>query len=198
MADEDGGRPQILRAAIRLGRPSRWAAFILGLLGMAAGGLAAFRAHLEAPPVALLAGGLILVLIGLGGTMPTRLKIGDNEAEWMQERAMVAQALKEEVQAQPSSEVFTEEGSDAVLLVDREQVSGFNLNRLLGRVAEVAPQVAEPAIEAYEPEDYYKRFASALVNSVMADVNNDRRRQRVLGPPARTVSSLQFSTGLLQ
>jgi hypothetical protein len=95
MADEDWDKPQVLRAAVQLTRPMRWAALALGLAGLGAGGAAVFITHLEAGPVALLAAGLVLALIGLGGVMPTRLKIGDNEAEWMQERAMVTGVLKE-------------------------------------------------------------------------------------------------------
>jgi hypothetical protein len=192
MADEDWDKPQVLRAAVQLTRPMRWAALALGLAGLGAGGAAVFITHLEAGPVALLAAGLVLALIGLGGVMPTRLKIGDNEAEWMQERAMVTGVLKEEVQAQLSSEVFTEEGSDAELRPGREQVNGLNLDRFLGRMAQVAPEVAAPAIEAYEPEEYYRRFVSALLTSVMADVNSERRRRRDLGLSVREVGSLQF------
>jgi hypothetical protein len=31
MADEEGGKPQVLRAAIKLGKAQRWAAFMLGV-----------------------------------------------------------------------------------------------------------------------------------------------------------------------
>jgi hypothetical protein len=59
-------------------------------------------------------------------------------------------------------------------------------------MAQVAPEVAAPAIEAYEPEEYYRRFVSALLTSVMADVNSERRRRRDLGLSVREVGSLQF------
>src|ERR1700722_4583724 len=105
VADEDSGIPQLLRSATRLGRPSRWAAFILGLAGMGAGGLAAFKAHLEAPPVALLAVGLILAIVGLAGVLPTRLKIGDNEAEFYQEQQrQVAKVLSRELESATPAE----------------------------------------------------------------------------------------------
>jgi hypothetical protein len=130
VVDEDSDRPQTLRAAVRLGKPSRWAAFVLGLAGVGAGALASFKAHLEAPPVALLAVGLILVLVGLAGVLPTRLKVGDNEAEFYQERErQVADVLRKEV--------------EAVTLGDKARVA-----EIVDRVAEVAPEVAAPAQSA--------------------------------------------------
>ncbi len=54
----------------------------LGLIGLGAGGVAVFVTHLEAGPVALLVVGFLFLLIGMSGRMPSRLKIGDNEAAW--------------------------------------------------------------------------------------------------------------------
>jgi hypothetical protein len=61
-----------------------WRAFIsaIGLAALGAGALAVFVTHLEAGPVALLVVGLILLLIGAGGRLPNRLKVGENEAAW--------------------------------------------------------------------------------------------------------------------
>jgi hypothetical protein len=138
MADEDGearsapeARP--LRGAIELRRPMRWAALALGLAGLGSGGASVFITHLEAGPVALLAVGLILALVGLSGVLPTRLKVGDNEAEWMQERAAVAGILKDQAASAPAE--------------DREKVED-----LVDRVAAVAPEVAGPAISVFDGE----------------------------------------------
>ena len=55
---------------------------LLGLAGLAAGGIAVFVTRLEAGPVALLLVGLVLLLVGIGGRLPSRLRVGDNEAAW--------------------------------------------------------------------------------------------------------------------
>jgi hypothetical protein len=52
----------------------------LGLAGLGCGGVAVFTTQLEAGPVALLAVGLVLLLIGVGGRLPNRLKVGETEA----------------------------------------------------------------------------------------------------------------------
>jgi hypothetical protein len=62
----------------------RVGAVILGLASLGSGGAAVFIAHVEAGPVALIAAGFLLLLIGASGRLPSRLKIGDNEAEWSQ------------------------------------------------------------------------------------------------------------------
>jgi len=54
----------------------------LGLVGLGSGGVAVFVTHLEAGPVALLAVGLVLLLVAAGGRLPSRLKVGDSEATW--------------------------------------------------------------------------------------------------------------------
>lgn len=69
-------------AAFKINRWYRAASILLGLAGLGSGGAAVFITHLEAGPVALLVVGLILLLIGMGGRMPSRIKIGENEAAW--------------------------------------------------------------------------------------------------------------------
>jgi hypothetical protein len=54
----------------------------LGLGGLGAGGAAVFITRVEAGPVALLIVGLLLLLIGMAGRLPSRIRIGDNEAAW--------------------------------------------------------------------------------------------------------------------
>ena len=75
--------------AKQLSTPSRITAFTFGIAGLGAGAVAVFVTHLEAGPVALLAVGLIFMIFGLAGTLPTRLKVGDNEAAWELERQAV-------------------------------------------------------------------------------------------------------------
>jgi hypothetical protein len=60
---------------------SRLLSSLLGAAGLGLGGLAVFIRDVEAGPVALIAVGAVFVMIALGGVLPTRLKIGDNEVE---------------------------------------------------------------------------------------------------------------------
>lgn len=78
----DGG--DLRRQAVRIQPWARWVAGFLGAAGVGSGGVAVFLTHVEAGPVALIAGGVLFLFLALGGVMPTRLKIGDNEAEWQE------------------------------------------------------------------------------------------------------------------
>ena len=72
--------PTVNPSVLKLGRWSRISAVLLGLAGLGAGGVAVFITNLEAGPVALISAGLIFVLIGMGGRIPNRLKVGESEA----------------------------------------------------------------------------------------------------------------------
>jgi hypothetical protein len=74
--------PVMPRSANKLGTRNRVIAYTLGVAGLGAGGVAVFLTHVEAGPVALLAVGLIFMIVALSGRIPSRLKIGENEAEW--------------------------------------------------------------------------------------------------------------------
>ena len=87
-----------------------------------------FVTHLEAGPVALLAVGLYLhLIVGLAGTLPTRLKVGDNEAAWEIERQAV--------------ETFVERVADATPVANQREFLGA-----LSDLAEDAPRIAGPAL----------------------------------------------------
>jgi hypothetical protein len=181
MPNEDKDEPQVLRAAIRLGMPSRWAALILGLVSMATGAAAAFRAHLEAPPVALLTVGMILALVGLAGVMPTRLKVGDNEAEFYQEQQRrVAAVLREEYESAPAEERAT-------------------VQEIVDRVAEVAPQVAEPARSSSQYDRTVRRMLDELTEGTPGTLIQEGRLQgagfaafdAAINVPSRTGDSRQ-------
>jgi hypothetical protein len=78
------------RQAVKVQPWARWVAGFAGAAGCGSGGVAVFLTHLEAGPVALIAGGVLFLLLALGGVLPTRLKIGDNEAEWQEVAESVA------------------------------------------------------------------------------------------------------------
>jgi hypothetical protein len=81
---DDGGqkKPERGRSAIPIPLTQRWIAGVLGVACLGAGATATFIRSVEAGPVALVAGGVLLVLVALAGYMPRRLKWGDNEAEF--------------------------------------------------------------------------------------------------------------------
>jgi hypothetical protein len=71
---------------------------VLGLAGLGAGGAAVFITHVEAGPVALLVVGLLLLMIGMAGRLPSRIKVGDNEAEW---KAAAFDRIVDEIEDSP-------------------------------------------------------------------------------------------------
>jgi hypothetical protein len=132
--------------ALKISRWNRAALDVLGIAGLGAGGAAVFITHLEAGPVALLVVGMVLLLVGMSGRMPTRLKVGDNEAAWEVEREAV-QAFVERV------------AEDATIESQPELLDA------LGELAEGAPRVAAAGIGATAYEN--------LVRSIIAEALYD-------------------------
>jgi hypothetical protein len=131
----------------RLGRPSRITAFALGIAGLGAGAVAVFVTHLEAGPVALLAVGLIFTIVGLAGTLPTRLKVGDNEAAWEIERQAV--------------ETFVERVAEVTPVANRREFLGA-----LGDLAEDAPEVAARGISVFAYEQQLRAELEEVVREL--------------------------------
>jgi hypothetical protein len=135
------------RATNKLGMPSRVAAFALGVAGLGAGAVAVFVTHLEAGPVALLAVGLIFMIVGLAGTLPTRLKVGDNEAAWEIERQAV--------------ETFVERVAEVTPVANQREFLGA-----LGDLAEDAPEVAARGISAFAYEQQLRAELEEVVREL--------------------------------
>jgi hypothetical protein len=137
VADE----PELSRRplAIKLAWWNRAILDVLGLAGLGAGAAAVFITHLEAGPVALIAAGLLLLLIGMGGRMPSRLKVGDNEAAWEIEREAV--------------QVFVERVAEEAPVERRPE-----LIDALSDLAENAPQAAAPALSGLAYEELIRRM----------------------------------------
>jgi hypothetical protein len=116
---------------LRIGNWWRAVAITLGLAGLGSGATAVFITHLEAGPVALLAVGLVLLLVGIGGQLPSRLRMGDSEAAW---EAVETFAERVAIEAPPA---IQPEMMDA-----------------LTDLAAAAPQAAAPALSsmAYKSE----------------------------------------------
>lgn len=145
-------------AVKKLSMPSRITAFALGIAGLGAGGLAVFVTHLEAGPVALLAVGLIFMIVGLAGTLPTRLKMGDNEAAWEVEREAV--------------ETFVERVAEDVPVANQREFLGA-----LGDLAEDAPEVAAKGMSAIG----YEYVTRHEVQSVIDELDKSYRGAGPIG-----------------
>jgi hypothetical protein len=126
--------------AVQITTVWRVTAVFLGLAGLGAGGVAVFVTHLEAGPVALLIVGLVLLLIGIGGRLPSRLRVGDNEAAW------------------DAVETFVER-----LTEDATPSGRPDLLEALDDLAEAAPQLAGSAISAIAYANLIFEMLSAAV-----------------------------------
>lgn len=140
------------RSAIRLSMPSRVTAFALGFAALGAGGVAVFVTHLEAGPVGLIAVGLIFMIIGLSGTLPNRLKVGENEAAWEMERQAV--------------ETFVERVAEDVPVANQREFLGA-----LSDLAEDAPRFATPMFSALAYERLLMSMLGDAVKTLGEDIN---------------------------
>jgi hypothetical protein len=145
-------------AGKKLSIPSRIIAFALGVAGLGAGGMAVFITHLEAGPVALLAVGLIFMIIGLAGTLPTRLKVGDNEAAWEIERQAV--------------ETFVERVAETTPVANQREFLGA-----LGDLAEKAPEVAARGMSAVA----YEQQLRAEIEDILRELEGPAADGRLSG-----------------
>ncbi|WP_433019936.1 hypothetical protein [Kribbella sp. CA-294648] len=91
-------QPSPRRRAVKLDPLARWLTGLVGAVLLSAGGTATFTRDVEAGPVALIVSGSLFVLIGIAGVMPTRLKVGESEAEWVE---IVGEAIEAVIEAVP-------------------------------------------------------------------------------------------------
>jgi hypothetical protein len=129
-----------------------WRACIiaLGLAGLGSGGVAVFVTQLEAGPVALLAVGFVLLLVGVGGRLPSRLKMGENEAAW--------EGVEEFVR-------FVGEDTPT------EQTP--ELLEALDDLAEVAPTAAAAGLGGVSARVTYERLVTDMLIQAVDEINND-------------------------
>jgi hypothetical protein len=120
----------------------------LGLAGLGAGGAAVFITRLEAGPVALLAVGLVLLLVGAGGRLPSRLKVGENEATW------------------DAVEEFVERVAEGVSPEQRPE-----LVDALNDLREAAPAAAAIGLGAVSGGVEYERLITDLVMQAVMEIN---------------------------
>ena len=133
------------RKAIPLKRLPRWALGLVGTVGMAAGSVAVFTRDVEAGPVAMMGIGGIFFLLGISGVLPTRLKVGDYESEWMEEVGEQLAAVTELVPTEAHEELLS----------------------VLRRLSLVLPEAATPAMAGLA----YEELVSHLLELALASIN---------------------------
>jgi hypothetical protein len=131
----------------------------LGLVGLGSGGVAVFVTQLEAGPVALLAVGLVLLLIGAGGRLPSRLKVGENEAVW-----------------EAAIEGFVSRVADEVPSEGIPQ-----LVEALNRLAATAPSVAAVGLGAVTERVTYERVVRDMLSEAVREVNRSEGAEQMGG-----------------
>jgi hypothetical protein len=158
--------------AVKLNTWWRAATVALGLAGLGAGGAAVFITHVEAGPVALLIVGLVLLLIGIGGRMPTRIKAGDYEAAWEAVQEFVGR-VADDVPGQARPE-----------MVDA-----------LGNLADAAPQAAAAGLSAIAYHDLVISMLQDIVSSggtgnanVIINLTDDRIVDAVASSSERRIA----------
>jgi hypothetical protein len=95
IGEDVGGR----REAIVLAGWARWLAGLLGLAGVGAGGAAVFLTQVEAGPAALIGAGVLFLFLAFGGVMPTRVRVGDAEAEFQRQVQESVQRIEQKAPA---------------------------------------------------------------------------------------------------
>ena len=130
----------------------------LGLVGLGFGGVAVFVTQLEAGPVALLAVGLVLLLVGVGGRLPSRLKVGENEAAW------------------EAVEGFVSRVADEVPIEQAPQ-----LVEALNRLAAAAPSVAAAGLGVVTERMTYERMVRDMLSEAVREVNRSEGAEQLGG-----------------
>jgi hypothetical protein len=140
---------------------SRWwraCLVVLGLVSLGSGGVAVFVTQLEAGPVALLAVGLVLLLIGAGGRLPSRLKVGENEAAWEAVEGFISHVADE---------------------VPSEQTP--QLVEALNRLAAVAPSVAAAGLGVVTERMTFERTIRDMLSEAVREVNRSEGAESLGG-----------------
>lgn len=131
---------------------------VLGLAGLGSGGVAVFITQLEAGPVALLAVGLVLLLIGAGGRLPSRLKVGENEAAWEAVEGFVSRVADE---------------------VPSEQAP--QLVEALNELAEAAPSAAAAGLGVVTGRMTYELMVREILNEAVRELNRSQGAEELGG-----------------
>jgi len=179
MPDESSSdpRPTVRPMALQINAWWRGLVSAIGLAALGAGGLAVFVTHLEAGPVALLVVGLILLLVGAGGRLPNRLKVGDNEAAW--------EAVEDFV-SRVAGDVPSEQTPELI--------------HALTELAEVAPAAAAAGLGAITGRIAYRDMVIDMLTEALQGVNGSIDL-KFSAPPTgdnAVISALNDSSLLIQ
>jgi hypothetical protein len=150
-----GDRGDLRREAIPIKAWARWISGVLGLAGVGSGGAAVFLTHVEAGPVALIAGGVVFLLISFSGVMPTYLKVGATEAKWQRE---VRESVRRIEEKAPEVGALLDSGGASLeaLLSGQRPAPGPDIAQAGVKVGSLAGDVrvveARAGLEAVPPE----------------------------------------------
>lgn len=169
MADEDDKKvPVVRKQAIKLETEQRWLVGGLGAAGMGGGSVATFLDTAEAGPVAMIGIGAIFFLMGIAGALPTRLKIGDTEAEFWQEVGEKVEEVIEKLPAETRAEV-------------------------LASLASSAPEAIGPSLRAAA----YDEMVIQMVKDAVDTINANRAPQQHLQIMIPTTRAPQFDVTVI-
>ncbi|UMG93990.1 TfuA domain-containing protein [Nocardioides sp. TF02-7] len=161
MADEDDQKaPARRKQAIKLKSEQRWLVGLLGAAGMGAGSVATFLDAAEVGPAVMIGIGAIFFLIGLAGVLPTRLKIGDTEAEFWQEVGEKVGEVLEQLPPQTRAEV-------------------------LASIATSAPEAVGPSLQAAAYDEMIIQMVKDAVDAINAN-RIPEQHVKVIVPTTRT------------
>jgi hypothetical protein len=135
---------------------------------MGAGGVAVFTQDVEAGPAIMIGIGAFFFLVGIVGLMPTRLKFGDNEAEWQAFTEFVEQTV-EDAPAEDRPELF----------------------RRLNELNKALPEAASPALGAM----LYEQSVLEMVREIAHDLRPQIHTESQVGPGARFDRHVTGPTG---
>jgi hypothetical protein len=141
---------------IKIEPRARWLAGSFGVAGFATGAVATFTRSVEAGPVALIGVGFLLFLMALSGYLPTRLKIGDNEAEFNQAIQNFVEATVEETPAN-----------------ERDQLLQY-----LTDLGQAFPQAANSGLSAL----VYEQVIIEMIREIAHDVRPQIKTMTTVGP----------------
>lgn len=146
------------RRPVKLTSWTRWVLVIFGIAGMGGGSVAIFMRNVEAGPAVMIGIGAFFFLFGIAGFMPTRLKLGANEAEW--------QAVTD----------FVEETVEDAPAEDRPEII-----RRLNDLSKAIPEAAAPALTGM----LYEQQVLEMIREIAHDLRPQIRTESQVGPGAR-------------
>lgn len=148
---------------------ARWLAGLLGVAGLGAGGTAVFLTHVEAGPVALIGAGVLFLFLALGGVMPTRVRVGEAEAEFQRQ---IQESVERIEQKSPAIGALLDAGGASLMAITSGQPPAPNSSLIragveAGILAEDVRQLESMAGEQIVPPAALLELGRWMTGAVM-------------------------------